>query len=173
MFVDCALFILKPQVTLPLLKNCGPILDLISKKVEPKPKYRLVWELLHFWILFFIVLYHTIYHVLSMSYTYKRCIDYIGILTKPWSKLVIMCLYLFQLRQPNVCCCAPSCHRYSVTITCCHGCMRISTISDYPPHISSMCMSNSVHICLDQVWSLLHMLSLPSYDWSRTQHDQY
>ena len=78
MYLDCALSILKPQVTLPLLKNCGPILDLISKKVEPKPKYRLVWELLHFWILFFIVLCHTIYmyHVLSMSYTYKRCCIY-------------------------------------------------------------------------------------------------
>ena len=78
MYLDCALSILKPQVTLPLLKSCGPILDLISKKVEPKPKYRLVWELLHFWILFFIVLCHTIYmyHVLSMSYTYKRCCIY-------------------------------------------------------------------------------------------------
>ncbi|KAF6035763.1 GNPTAB [Bugula neritina] len=29
-----------PQVTLPLLKNCGPILKLIKSKVQPKPKYR-------------------------------------------------------------------------------------------------------------------------------------
>ncbi|XP_067931267.1 N-acetylglucosamine-1-phosphotransferase subunits alpha/beta-like [Watersipora subatra] len=33
-----------PQVTLPLLRNCGPVLDLITKKVQPKAKYR--YELL-------------------------------------------------------------------------------------------------------------------------------